>query len=216
MLAPLQARLCTCFLCSATAFWVRGWLKYCHYFVNILSLDLFWRVCSNGFLSLCFWYLVLLRCFALVTSQTSSLHHLEPAHSSAALPQLPCIPSRTLLLRSLKILPVSWHFPTHKIIVGVLWNSYSSSFHIFHIRTATSVLLIWYCPSAHWMLKSTQKSLRAQGKSYNCGINAFYCSDLALSKKRGMGQTLPFPNFLVSLGDPIYSDHFKFPVPKLT
>lgn len=204
------------FLSIATAFWVRGWLKYCHYFVNILSLDLFGRLCSHGFLSLCFWCLVLFWCFALVASQATPLHHLGAPHSSAALPQLPCIPSRTLLLCSLKVLPVSWHFPTHKVIVGVLWDSYSSSFHIFRIRTATSVLLIWYCPSAHWLFKSTQKSLRAQGKSYNCGINVFYCSDLALSKKRGMEQTLPFPSFLVSLGDRIHSNHFKFPVPELT
>lgn len=171
-------------LCIASAFQVRGWLKYYHYFVNILSSDLFWRLRSHGFLFLCFWYLVLLWCFCLVTSQTTSLHHLGVPHSSAALSQLTCIPSRILLLCSLRIFPVSRHFPTHKITVGVLWDSYCSSFHIFHIRTTASVLLIWYCSSAHWMFESTQKSLRAQGKSYNCGINAIYCSDLLLSKKK--------------------------------
>lgn len=65
------------------------------------------------------------------------LHHLG---SSAALLQFPCVPSRTLLLCSLNMLPLSWHFPMHKIIVEVLCDSYSSSFNIFCIRTAAPVL----------------------------------------------------------------------------
>lgn len=118
---------------------------------------------------------------------------LQSPRSSATLPQLPRIPSRTFLLCSLRMLPVLWHFPTHKIIVGVPWDSYSSSFHGFRIRTATSFLLIYIDPLLIECLKA-HKPLKAQGKRCDCGVNAFSCSSLALSNKRGMGQT--FPHFL--------------------
>lgn len=130
-------------------------------------------VLKTVFLSLYFWYLVLLWCIALIFKPLPSTT-LEPlilvqhSHSSHAFPEEFSSSSQ-------------WGYSqchgTHT----------ACPFTSFVIRTATSFLLLWYCPSLHWMFKSTWKSLRSQSKSCDCGINDFYHSGLALSNKRGMG-----------------------------
>lgn len=204
------------FLCIAAAFWVRGWLKYCHYFVSILLLDWVWRLFPMASLPSASGTLFSFVVLPLLLLKSPPSTTLEPPVSMQHSLSYPAFPAELSSFARWGCSQPHDIFQCTKIIIGALWDSYNSSFHIIPIRTATLVLFIWYCPSAHWMFKSTQKSLRAKGKSYNCGLNAFLLQWLDTVKQRGMGQTLPFSDFLVSLGNQIYSNHFKFPVPKLT